>query len=115
MKKLFLFLLVLITVEASAQIYFYGEKAEFYDGNGNYVSSQSLNTVAVLTDEKLVIGNLTFYFYGNTTSSGNTTTSMATPDDGSGNCKVSITIKTKTKATIKLKWSNITSVLYMRY
>jgi len=116
MRNLFLFLLLLVSVEVSAQIYFYTEKMEFYDGYGNYSSTKyPANHVSVLTDEKLVVGDMTFYFYGQTTSSGYTTTSMARPDDGSGNCKVIITIKTKTSATIKLKWSNISTIIYAWY
>jgi hypothetical protein len=60
-------------------------------------------------------GGITFWFYGGTSISPNGTySSMARPDDGSGNCRIAILKTGSHMTTIKISWSNLIAVYKCR-
>jgi hypothetical protein len=118
MKHILFALFIFISISAYTQTrYLDAYYVTFYDGYGNFVESNYVNDITFkLSDTNLIMGGgITFWFYGGTSISPNGTySSMARPDDGSGNCRVAVLKTGSHTSTIKISWSNLVAVYKCR-
>jgi len=118
MKRILFVLVILLSISTYAQTrYLDAYYATFFDGYGNYVSSNAVSDITFkLTDHSLIIGGgTTFRFYGGVTvMPSGTRSSMARPDDGSGDCRIAILKTGNHTSTIKISWTNLIVVYKCR-
>jgi len=120
MKRVLFALFIFISISAYAQTYSDAYYLDAYyvtlhDSRGN-INSNDVNITFRLTEDKLImVGGITFKFYGGTSlSQDGIFSSMAKPNNGSGNCRVEIQKTGFHMTTIKISWANLVAVYECR-
>ena len=112
---MFIFILTLVANIQAQTRYFQAYQVQFYDGNFNLIETSSCDKVIKVsdTDHTLIIsGSLAFYFYGSVrTETAGVFSQMATPNDGSGNCRIFMAYTSSTSTRFTIRWTNM-SVAY---